>query len=270
MPDKTPPAAECPALAEGAQLFKGFLSAREQAELVQEVEKALETAPFYRAVMPRWGTPLSVRMTNIGPLGWIADKCGYRYEACHPLTGRPWPAMPEILLEIWRTVAACDALPEACLVNWYGETAKMGQHIDADEAAATAPVVSLSLGDAGRFALGGAQRGDPTQRFTLTSGDVFVLGGPARRFHHGIDRISPGTAPAELTQLSAWQALAAGAAAAPMIDGRRDKRTGPPTTGNAAGEASTDKPADLFQAPAVTGRLNLTLRRVTAPSGLTG
>ena len=56
--------------------------------------------------MPRTGKPFSVRMSNCGPLGWVSDKAGgYRYQAQHPLTGRPWPSMPELLLEVWREVA---------------------------------------------------------------------------------------------------------------------------------------------------------------------
>src|SRR5262245_8391344 len=144
--------------------------------------------------MPRSGKEFSVLMTNCGPLGWVSDRDGgYRYQSVHPHTGRPWPPIPELLTEVWKEVAAYRALPEACLVNYYAAGAKLGSHRDADEDDARAPVVSVSLGDDATFHLGGARRSDPKRPFTLRSGDVFVLGGAARDFYHGIDRIHPGT-----------------------------------------------------------------------------
>jgi alkylated DNA repair protein (DNA oxidative demethylase) len=144
--------------------------------------------------MPRSGKPMSVRMTNCGPLGWVTDKeRGYRYQAMHPVTGKPWPAMPRMLLELWEEVAAYPHPPEACLVNYYAGAAKMGLHQDRDEEDFDAPVLSVSLGDTGVFRVGGRSRKDPTQKFELRSGDVFVLGGADRLAYHGIDRILPGT-----------------------------------------------------------------------------
>ena len=58
----------------------------------------------------------------------------------------------------------------------------MGLHQDKDEDASTleagVPVVSLSLGDAARFLLGGFRRREPTIAVALGSGDAFVMGGP--------------------------------------------------------------------------------------------
>ena len=79
--------------------------------------------------------------------------------------------------------------PEACLINYYGPTAKMGLHQDRDEADFSAPVVSLSLGDSCLFRVGGDKRVDPTRSFRLNSGDVLVLAGDARLAFHGVDRI---------------------------------------------------------------------------------
>ena len=114
--------------------------------------------------MPRSGKPMSVRMTNCGPLGWVTDKeRGYRYQATHPVTGRPWPAMPQMLLDLWDEVARYPAPPEACLVNYYDGDAKMGLHQDKDEEDFAAPVLSVSLGDTAIFRVGGRSRQDPTQ-----------------------------------------------------------------------------------------------------------
>jgi alkylated DNA repair protein (DNA oxidative demethylase) len=179
---------------EGFRLLPGLLGPAEQAELLEAVLDAEAQAPFYTPLMPRSGAPMSVLQTNLGELGWFTDQAGgYRYEKTHPVTGAMWPSIPSMLFEIWRAATDFPAPPEACLVNLYRETAKMGLHVDADEAATEAPVVSVSLGDAALFRLGGHARRDPTHALRLSSGDVVVLAGAARSVFHGVDRIYPGT-----------------------------------------------------------------------------
>jgi alkylated DNA repair protein (DNA oxidative demethylase) len=166
----------------------------EQKALLADVLSAAERAPFYRATMPKTGHPLSVEMTNFGPLGWVSDKeRGYRYEARHPVTGESWPPIPDRLLSLWNATTHYPALPEACLVNRYRDEARMGLHQDRDEEAADAPVLSVSLGDEAVFRVGGTKRKDPTRSLTLRSGDVLVFGGPARMAFHGIDRVRTGS-----------------------------------------------------------------------------
>jgi alkylated DNA repair protein (DNA oxidative demethylase) len=172
----------------------GKLGREQQVALLREIRAVMEEAPLFTPTMPRSGKPMSVRMTNCGPLGWVTDKeRGYRYQATHPVTGKPWPAMPEVLLKLWREVADYPADPEACLVNYYVGGAKMGLHQDKDEEDFAAPVVSVSLGDSAIFRVGGLTRKDETQALELKSGDVVVLGGDGRLAFHGIDRILPGT-----------------------------------------------------------------------------
>jgi alkylated DNA repair protein (DNA oxidative demethylase) len=179
---------------EGFQHISGYLSPVRQGELLGCLRSVMAEAPFYAPTMPRTGKPFSVRMTNCGPLGWVSDKTGgYRYQAEHPVTGRPWPAMPDLLLEVWREVAGYPASPEACLVNYYSADAKMGSHRDEDEQDIRAPVVSISLGDDATFHIGGLQRAGPKRRLLLKSGDVVVLAGAARMAYHGVDRIHPGS-----------------------------------------------------------------------------
>jgi len=178
----------------GARLYEAMLDAAAQAALVADLRAALSHAPLFRPTMPRTGKPFSVRMTNLGPLGWVASKQGgYRYQATHPETGEAWPAIPERVLAVWREVTGLPFDPQACLVNWYEPDAKMGLHRDEDEEAQDVPVVSISLGDEARFRLGGPERKGPTTSLRLRSGDVLVLDGPARRCFHGVDRIYPGT-----------------------------------------------------------------------------
>ena len=177
----------------GLRMIPGFLDRGAQAALLSALEQVFEQAPPYTPRMPRTGKPMSVRMTNCGALGWVTDERGYRYQPHHPETGAAWPAMPQLLLDAWRALAAYPHPPEACLVNVYGPEARMGLHQDRDEQDFAAPVVSLSLGDTCLFRIGGTSRKDPTHSVRLASGDAVVLAGEARLAFHGVDRILPGT-----------------------------------------------------------------------------
>ena len=137
-------------------------------------------------------------LTNCGPLGWMSDKRGYRYEPNHPGTDRPWPPIPPTVLNI-----ACEAAretgyafePDACLVNIYASDGKLSLHRDYDEADFAWPIVSFSFGNDADFQLAGLKRTGPSTTFTLHSGDVFVLAGESRLRYHGVKRIRPGTSP---------------------------------------------------------------------------
>ena len=178
----------------GFRFVPSFLDRPRQEALVRQLRVAEADAPFFVPTMPRTGRPFSVRMTNLGPLGWISDReGGYRYQPTHPETGAPWPPIPEIALGVWGAVSGYPHPPEACLVNRYAPGAKMGLHQDRDEQDFDAPVVSISLGDACLFRIGGTARNDLTRSFRLASGDVVVLGGDSRLAFHGVDRIFPGT-----------------------------------------------------------------------------
>lgn len=177
----------------GFRRFASHFDRPRQERLRDTVLEAVAEAPLLTPVMPRTGRPFSVRMTNFGPLGWVSDRMGYRYQASHPVTGRPWPPIPETLLELWSLLAAYPHPPEACLVNVYRPGARMGLHRDADEEDFAAPVLSVSLGDTAVFRIGGTARTDPTASFDLASGDVLVMGGASRLAYHGVDRIKAGT-----------------------------------------------------------------------------
>ena len=183
-----------PELPAGVRLLRGFLDAAAQEALLADVVAILRAAPLFTPRMPGTGRPFSVRMTNAGPLGWVSDKeKGYRYEPRHPGTGRPWPPMPRMLLDLWAALTGYPAPPEAALINHYAPGARMGLHVDNDEEALDAPLLSISLGCSARFRLGGLKRRDRTMSFDLHAGDVLILEGPSRLRHHGIDRIHPGT-----------------------------------------------------------------------------
>jgi alkylated DNA repair protein (DNA oxidative demethylase) len=176
---------------EGFRLWPGALSIQAQAELLAQVLSAEAEAPFYRPVTPG-GRPFSVQMTNLGALGWVSDRGGYRYQATHPVTGKAWPPIPQTLLGLWSHLTGWPEPPQACLVNLYRDEARMGLHQDKDEADLTAPVLSVSLGDTAVFRIGAADGGS-TQSIRLASGDVCALTGPARLARHGIDRLIAGS-----------------------------------------------------------------------------
>jgi len=178
----------------GIRHMPGLLSPTEQAALLTEIRAVVIAAPLYVPTMPRTGKPMSVRMTNCGVLGWVTDKeRGYRYQERHPATGKRWPLIPQRLLELWDEVSDYPHPPEACLINFYSQDAKMGLHQDRDEKNFAAPVVSVSLGDDCLFRVGGIDRKSGTASFRLSSGDVVVLGGEGRLAFHGVDRIYPHT-----------------------------------------------------------------------------
>lgn len=177
----------------GFALHPGLLDRAAQEALVMALRPLVGQAPLFTPVMPGTGKAFSVRMTNLGALGWVSDARGYRYQSVHPVTGAPWPAIPADLIALWDTLTAYPAPPQACLVNLYRDGARMGLHVDADEEARDAPVLSVSLGDEALFRIGGPRRGDPTRSVWLRSGDVAVLAGQARHCFHGIDRVRAGS-----------------------------------------------------------------------------
>jgi alkylated DNA repair protein (DNA oxidative demethylase) len=180
-------------LPKGVRHIPGHLDRDEQQGLLEDIRAVVVQAPLYRPEMPRSGKPFSVRMTNCGELGWVADKAGYRYQDQHPVTDAPWPPIPERLLKLWDDLTGYLRPPQACLVNFYDTGARMGLHQDRDESDFSAPVLSISLGDACLFRIGGTERRQPTRSFRLESGDVVILGGESRLAFHGVDRIYPTT-----------------------------------------------------------------------------
>jgi len=176
---------------EGFRLWPGALCADEQVKLLTSIEAALDVAPLYDPVTPG-GRALSVRMSNMGDVGWGTDRAGYRYQPHHPVNNRPWPQIPPVCLELWARLTDWSDPPDSCLINLYRGTARMGLHQDRDEADTGAPVLSISLGDTAVFRIGAAE-GGPTRTLNLMSGDVCALTGPARLARHGIDRVLAGS-----------------------------------------------------------------------------
>ncbi|WP_212522860.1 alpha-ketoglutarate-dependent dioxygenase AlkB [Actibacterium sp. MT2.3-13A] len=188
---ETAPERPRPALVlRGVEVFDGLVAPAEQAALVEDLRALIGAAPLFSPMTPD-GRPMRVRMTSAGRYGWYSDRRGYRYAPKHP-SGGDWPPIPARVLAVWRQVTGLARDPDCCLVNFYGEGAKMGMHQDRDEADFSYPVVSISLGDDALFRIGNPTRGGATESVWLRSGDVLVMGGAARLVYHGVDRIRPG------------------------------------------------------------------------------
>ncbi len=184
-------------LAEGAVLLRGFV-ATEAPALLRALEPMLAAAPFRHMVTPG-GHAMSVAMTNCGEVGWVTDRTGYRYDAIDPETGRAWPPIPRLFLDVAARAATAGGfagfVPDGCLINRYTPGARLTLHQDRNERDFTAPIVSVSLGLPAVFLFGGQVRTGRPRRVRLEGGDVVVWGGPSRLNFHGVDPLADGEDP---------------------------------------------------------------------------
>jgi alkylated DNA repair protein (DNA oxidative demethylase) len=181
---------------DGMVLLRRFA---DPAALLPDIERLAAVSPFRNLVTPG-GHTMSVAMTNCGPLGWTSDRAGYRYDAVDPLTGAPWPAMPERFAALAREAAAEAGfdgfVPDACLINRYAVGTRLTAHQDRDERGYDQPIVSVSIGlPAVFFVHDGTARTGRARSIALRGGDVVVFGGPARLAYHGVRDIKPGQDP---------------------------------------------------------------------------
>jgi alkylated DNA repair protein (DNA oxidative demethylase) len=185
----------------GAVHVPNWLTLPQQRWIVAEFERWATGPVPIRAAKVR-GHEMSVKTVC---LGWHWQPYRYTREATDVNGQRVLP-FPEWMVRAGRRAVA-DATgdpaagaaytPDTALVNYYGAAARLGMHQDKDERS-EAPVVSLSIGDACRFRFGNNDtRTRPYEDVLLSSGDLFVFGGPARFAFHGVTAVYPGTAPGE-------------------------------------------------------------------------
>lgn len=181
-------------IAPGAYLLRGLALAQEHA-IWNALQSVIALAPLRHMQTPG-GLTMSVAMSNCGPLGWVSDSRGYRYQPLDPLSRQPWPAMPAAFMALAQQAASLAGFegfnPDACLINQYAAEAKLSLHQDKDERDQGHPIVSVSLGLPATFQFGGLQRSDKLLRTELQHGDIVVWGGPARLRYHGILPLKPG------------------------------------------------------------------------------
>ncbi|HEY4318690.1 MAG TPA: DNA oxidative demethylase AlkB [Herbaspirillum sp.] len=185
-------------LGQGAFVLRGFALPYVDA-LLPSLKAVLRQAPFRHMVTPG-GFRMSVGLSNCGALGWTSDRRGYRYTPIDPDSGLPWPAMPEVFMQLAQAAAAAAGFagfrPDACLINRYAAGTRLSLHQDRNELDLAAPVVSISLGIPAVFQFGGTQRADPKQRVPLFHGDVVVWGGEDRLRYHAVLPLKPAHHPA--------------------------------------------------------------------------
>lgn len=181
-------------LGEQSVVLRGY-ALPDAAALLAGVDAVTAQAPFRNMVTPG-GYTMSVAMSNCGALGWVSDRSGYRYDAKDPLSGRPWPPMPDCFADLALRAAAeagfASFQPDACLINRYEPGARLSLHQDKDEGSMDAPIVSVSLGLPAVFLFGGLKRSDKPMRYRLLHGDVAVWGGPSRLAYHGVAPLAEG------------------------------------------------------------------------------
>ncbi len=187
-----------PELPEGTLHRRAAVTTDDQARLLAAVRRIETRAPF-RQARTKSGGLYSAEMTNCGTVGWWSDAKGYRYTETQPGSGAPWPKMPPTFLQRLTEIVAGTPWPDfsadACLINHYGRGAKMGLHQDKDEADFNQPIVTVCLGAAADFLIGGFERSDKPIVFVVESGDVLLMGGDSRMRFHGVRKIYPGTSP---------------------------------------------------------------------------
>lgn len=195
--DLEPPKPAIEVIAQDAVLLRGLITSHEQ-QLLHEIHNILNLAPLRQVTTPS-GLKMSVTMSNCGDVGWVSDRRGYRYEACDPNSGKPWPGIPPLFIQLAQNAAALagypNFTPDACLINRYAPGARMSLHQDKDESDFSAPIVSVSLGLPAVFLFGGLQRSDKARRIGLEHGDIVVWGGVNRLAFHGIAPLAEGQHP---------------------------------------------------------------------------
>jgi alkylated DNA repair protein (DNA oxidative demethylase) len=184
----------------GLVLFYARLPPDRQRALWAECRALAEgPVPMYTPTV-RGGRKMSVGMLCLGR-HWNGQT--YEYEARRSdYDGLAVPPIPDDMAAIARDAArdaGFEMQPDICIMNYYTLDSRMGVHQDKDERRETldagVPIVSVSIGEAARFVIGGVTRRQPTRPLVLRSGDVLVMAGPSRLRFHGVTRILPGTAP---------------------------------------------------------------------------
>jgi alkylated DNA repair protein (DNA oxidative demethylase) len=186
-------------IAPGAVHVPDWLSVEQQRELVDACRGWAQGPVPLRAAKLPGGYAMSVQTVC---LGWHWQP--YRYSrTADDADGAAVAPFPAWLADLGRSALA-DAYgspaaghgyqPDAALVNYYDDNARLGMHQDKDERT-DEPVVSLSIGDTCLFRFGNTDnRTKPYTDVELHSGDLFVFGGPSRFAYHGVPKVFAGTA----------------------------------------------------------------------------
>lgn len=175
----------------GFEHIPAFLRDEEQFELTAALREATRMAPLFT---PRFhsGLPYLMQVTNTGTTGFIGSLTKERFSPVHPQTGRPWPAIPTIALDLARRLAGAGFAPDNGQVSFYTHPVDGdGVYKETGLNAGRSPLVMLVLGDNMLLRLGGMRRSDPLHNHLMRSGDAVLLDVPASRIWHGLNDIQP-------------------------------------------------------------------------------
>lgn len=175
----------------------GQIEMDEQRQLVADIREVIRQAPLFAVAAGRF--PMSVRVTNAGKVGWVADeRGGYRYQARHPVTGKPWPKIPKA----WKLLAdryESGELWDCAHIVWYAQDARegkgavLGEHRDKTEHDKSGVIVTVALGDPADWWVREDEEAKPTMA-RLNSGAIVVFKGPSRHVLHRIGKVHYGDA----------------------------------------------------------------------------
>ncbi|PIA59613.1 hypothetical protein AQUCO_00400478v1 [Aquilegia coerulea] len=194
--------------------LRNFITHEDQIRIIKECrELGVGHGGFYQPGY-RDGAKLSLQMMCLGK-NW--DPQTKSYEEFRSIDGAKPPAIPYIFEElVGMAINAshdfirkghirnpADAIPlmkpDICIVNFYGQSGKLGLHQDKDESPESLknrlPVVSFSIGDSAEFLYGDDRDADKAEKVELKSGDVLVFGGESRLIFHGVPSIVKDSAP---------------------------------------------------------------------------
>lgn len=132
------------------------------------------------------------RTSSLDRLRWVT--LGYHYDWEKRKYASQYNTFPPELSILCSDIAhACNGSyrlsSQAGIVNLYPRGAVMGGHQDDAEITLDHPVVSLSIGCACVFLVGGLSKEETPVPILLHSGDVVVLGGPSRLRYHGVGKV---------------------------------------------------------------------------------
>lgn len=184
----------------GFEIHENYLSVEQQIALLEACRRVIRNEPLWTPRFAGKGfvQEFALQNTNCGKYGWLGENDGFVYRTRNRL-GNVWQPIPAEILNVVADFVDDDYRAENCLINFYsGPRSHLGLHQDRTERNRTAPIISISLGQACVFQIGGLNRRDAVQELTLKSGDVVVMGGEARNAFHGVKALLPGTMPGGL------------------------------------------------------------------------
>jgi len=140
----------------------------------------------------------ALRAAQLHSLRWSC--LGFHYDwtarTYSPAPSHRSPFPPELAAlsaELAAAVGFDGLTAEAAICNYYPVSSCMNAHVDDAELTKLAPIVSISLGCAAVFMLGGRCRSVRPLALLVRSGDVVVMGGESRVCLHSVPRILDGS-----------------------------------------------------------------------------